>query len=124
VIYRRPNHGSSQLREDPSLARVPEPLPTSQTAQAAGQKFALYGVEFQVPWGSTLRVDRIKVLHENSRGQEPERLFGSEAMRSNYALVNEILRVTPQDISLRIPRIQLVSTSTPLMKTIANTTCW
>lgn len=129
------------VKEDPSFARVPEPLSTNKTAQAAGQKLELYGVEFQVPWSGKVqrkelkrlvrvqfqdgqfvlmfdpsqRVDRIKVLHENGRGYQAERMFGSDVMRSNYALMNAVLRVTPKDISPWMPRVQLVRNSVFLM---------
>src|SRR5215472_2922135 len=128
-------------KEDPSLARVPEPLPTQRIAQAVGQKLTLYGVEFQVPWSGKAQVkelkrlvriqfqqgqfvllsdpshglNRIKVLKENGRSQEVERVWGSDAVRSDYALMNAVLHVTPKDITLWMPRIQLVRNSTFLM---------
>ena len=121
-------------KDDASLVRVPVPATTSRISQPAGKAFAFFGVEFQVPWGGEPKlkqsqlsarvqfpegqfvllfdpsqgVDRIKVLTESGAGRYSERVFGSDAMRSNYAMVNSLLNVTPKDISLWMPRVQLV----------------
>src|SRR5438046_10757184 len=59
--------------------------------------------------------DRIKVLAANSPGHDSERVFGREALRSNYAFLSAILNVTPRDISPWMPRAQLVRNSVFLM---------
>lgn len=41
VLYYKVKHN---VRQNPSFACIPEPLPTSEIAQTASQKFALYGV--------------------------------------------------------------------------------
>lgn len=61
------------------------------------------------------RVDRIKIMHENSRDEKVEKVFGSDAMRSNFALLNTVLNLTPKDISLWMPRIQLTRNCVLLM---------
>lgn len=129
------------IKNDPLFARVPEPLPTKNISQPSGQKLAFFDVEFQVPWSGEgrvkqwqkvariefpdgqfvmffdplTRVDRIKVLAENSSRQDSEKVFGREAMRSNYAFLNAILNATPKDISWRMSRVQLVRNSVFLM---------
>jgi hypothetical protein len=129
------------IKNYPLLARVPEPLPTKNISQPSGQKLAFFDVEFQVPWSGegqtkqwqkfariqfsdgqfvmffdpSTRVDRIKVLAENNSRRDSERVFGVEAMRSNYAFMNAILQVTPKDISPWMPRVQLVRNCVFLM---------
>ncbi|PYT91800.1 MAG: hypothetical protein DMG36_17065 [Acidobacteria bacterium] len=129
------------VKDDPSFARVPEPLPTNNIAQAASKKLTFFDVEFRVPWNGEVqikqwqrvvriqfidgqfvmlfdpssRVDRIKVLAANSPGHDSERVFGREALRSNYAFLSAILNVTPRDISPWMPRVELVRNSVFLM---------
>ncbi len=138
VLYRVTKR---EVKDDASLARVPEPVPTNKIAKAAGRAFSFFGVGFQVPWNGepevkqwqkvariqfpegqfvmlfdpSSRADRIRVLGENGRGLQVERVFGRDAMRSNYALVEAVLKVSPKDISLWMPRVQLVRNCVFLM---------
>ena len=121
------------VRTEPLLSIVPRPLVTDALAAHTSAPLSYFSVEFRAPWTgdvqvkqykSTVRIqfpegqfimfsdpsqgiDRIKSLRENRQG-DPERVFGSQAMRSNFAFVQTTLRLTPKDITLWRPRVQLV----------------
>jgi hypothetical protein len=115
-----------KARGKPELWIVPKPLADVSIKQTAGQTFALYGYQFEVPWTEVKREERLKSIHLvffsngfvlmlrdpaqtvdqlkllTRVGTENEaslkRIFGEGATRSNYALRSGILNLTPSDL--------------------------
>lgn len=112
------------FREEPQLAIVPQPLKDTTVNAAEGKDLVCFGYRFEVSWNDVDRVDEGKTFHriifKSGRVliffdpkekidrvavmQESRPLFGPEAMASNYNLEKTILSVTPDRVSLRMPR--------------------
>jgi hypothetical protein len=122
--------------DDPRLALTPQPLTDYGANLTEGMSFSEFGYDFEVPWkdvdkvrrfksltmisfksGQTVTffdpqqtVDRIKIMREAAvpTGKDVSVLFGSEAMASNYQLLNTILSTTQRPISILTPSKELV----------------
>jgi hypothetical protein len=114
-------------KANPNLSKVPSPLATYETANASGKPRSFFSLQFRTPWTGepevrqydalvTIRfpqgqfvalfdpakgVNRIKIIKDSKPSNDPEIIFGSQAMQSNYAFVSAILNTTPNDVSLK-----------------------
>ena len=117
----------------PAVKKVPVELTDLSVSSASGLKLSYFGYEFEVPWDDldearTRQVGKVQLIGFRSgnviwfsrmapkefvetilSGTEIEReklrkLYGDDALESDYALKRLILEGTPEQISLMTPR--------------------
>jgi len=130
-------------REEPRLAMVPQPLRDTTVNTAAGMPLSSFGYTFEVPWKDVGQVkergqitsvvfksgpaivffnpsgttDLVKALQgrDPTQAQQLRALYGQETMASDYDLEKAILSMTPDRVSIFMPRKQAIVNSTLLM---------
>ena len=132
----------------PEVKRVPVELTDLSVSSAAGRKVSYFGYEFEVPWddfdeAGTRQVGKIQLIAFRSgnviwfsrtapkefvekflSGTEIQReklrkLYGDEALASDYALRRLVLEGTPGQISLMTPRREAACRMMSLMMKVA-----
>ncbi|HEY0704098.1 MAG TPA: hypothetical protein VGD60_15115 [Candidatus Acidoferrales bacterium] len=131
-------------REVPIVGSVPVEVEDQIVSPAKGEKVSFQGVEFDVPWSdlddaktrSVGNCRLVKFLSGNSillcvgapgmfmdnmfknKNAEPElftRIYGTDVLRSDYALMKAIYRTTPNDIGLFTPSGRAAALSSVIM---------
>jgi hypothetical protein len=120
-------HAKWEVRNEPKLWNLPEPLPLPPVSRADGEAFSYFGYEFESPWNGlrqqrktesvvllTSSTERSIMIFAPAKeggelyalkhfaaeeGRDVHGLFGEDA-RSNYALRYKELSVTPSDLRL------------------------
>ncbi len=115
-------------REYPRLGKVPHPLNDTRIAELEGMQIERFGCSFQVPWteladvkdGKTVaamsfksgaglvlvdpatQVDSVGAMRAEltKKGISPERMFGLDAVGSNYDFMMAAVHTTPDQVRL------------------------
>lgn len=114
------------IRNEPASRVVPQPLLDTAVAPAAGPEFSYFGVQFRAAWDGQTEIKEVRSLvriqfptgqsvlfFDPSAGldmvetarqaHQPdfiENLYGAEAARSNYSLMEAALNSIPDQLSL------------------------
>lgn len=131
------------VREEPYLTMVPQPLKDTRINSSIGMPLSCFGYGFEVPWKDLDRLEEheriARVVFKSGpvivffrpkgkaesvealqggdpvQAQQIRALYGPETMASDYELERAILSMTPDQVSVFMPRNEAIRDSTLLL---------